>query len=184
MISLARLKTLLGITSTDHDALLPILEAQAVDWLERQTDRHFGAVTAFDETTSGHGGATVWLLHDPVGAVTVSTRAGVGSTWVAVDAADFEVDGRKIVHTSAWPAGPRTVRLEYSAGYAVDAGPGDVENAIVAIVGDMLRTAQQSGATVSAESLGDYSVTYGGVATAAADSSVQPVIRKWRRVLV
>ena len=135
MISLAKVKSWLGVTDTSTDTLLTDLEARVATTVGNSIDLWLGTPRDVSEVLDG-GQDAVWLRAYPIGgAVTVSTRGNLSQAWTELTAEEFEIDRRELIIVSGqWPPGRRTVKADYEEGYAVDAGPGDIAQVILELI--------------------------------------------------
>ena len=131
-------------------------------------------------------GKPVLLLHDePVGAVTIETRATLMAAWAPAATAAFVVDGRRVynVHHTWHPKPPQhrraLIRCTYDRGYAVDSGPAEFRGLVLDLV--VLRWRARSHEGMQSETLGDYSYTVKDLEKAA---EWPAICRRWRRGLV
>lgn len=134
MISTAALKLALVIDATDtsQDTYLARLEAAAVAFVERATGHYFGPPAPRVEYADAVGQREIWLRDTP----SPQTVVTVEIDGAAVDPASFTLRGRRLRHATRWgsPAYPADARISYTAGFAPDAGPADIEQAVVEIV--------------------------------------------------
>lgn len=140
MIELADLREALKIDEDDtsQDDYVTALEAAAVAYVERVTDRYFGPPAARTEYLSAMGGREVWLRETPV-AVAPATDPVITVLLddVEVDAADFAVRERRLRHTSGWGTAytESDLVVTYAAGYVAGGEPEDIRKAVTEIVG-------------------------------------------------
>lgn len=136
MIHIDRLLSALQLDEFDA-AAFELMESQLA-WVMMRTGRYFGEVKQFTQRFVG-GEQVIWLPEEPVVAVEtpLAVAQGYGETWTDVDSADYEVDGRMIVHLSSIWTSPsmgtprRNVRVTYYAGYEIGGLPGDIEQLIL-----------------------------------------------------
>jgi len=159
MPNLALVKSWLGITGVEDDAILQALLARTIYFVERELDWYCGEPRAAVETLDGTGLRSLFLRQYIVGStLTVEDRAGVGDTWATVPAADyeFETGGRMIANVGNWAKGVRNYRVTYSEGFATM--PGDVEQLILDLVASRWNN-RESDPGLRSETIGDYSYT-------------------------
>lgn len=163
MISLARIHDRLGIQG--DDAYLEQLEAGWVSTLESMTGRYLGEPkTVVDirngfarslrltEPEDGRRASVIFLSQPPANfaAVTkIETRTSISGDWEELDleTADvtplpnFELDHTRLyrIDGSDYPAGARTVRVTYTAGYDIDNGPDMYEALLFDILAHVFR---------------------------------------------
>lgn len=141
MIALATLRAHLKEPDASENGLIRAYEQAAVQYVEKETGRYFGAPAPRTDYRTGAGQQEIWLSEVPTGVVTV-TRDGA-----AVDAAEFSTRERRLRHTSAWgtAAYPVDLVIAYEAGYTesgageeVDiAAPADIRAAVLELVARM-----------------------------------------------
>lgn len=126
MIEWSELQNHIGASVDDGERdLILALERAAVDYVQRKTGRFFGspASTSFTKVLDGLGDGFVRLPDKPNSITAVETRHAVDQTWQSEAVADFETDVEDeramwlIWTEDAFPAGRRTVRVTYTAGY-------------------------------------------------------------------
>jgi hypothetical protein len=165
---------------TADDALLTGLESNAVALLEQATNRYFGGPKGFTEVFDG-GLTNFFLKESPVTTPAPTVDEWDGTAWVAVPAADWEVDRRVVVRTDRrpWPNGSRRYRVKYTAGYVEE--PGDVRQAVMEIVAWKYRQRKREG--LRSETLGSYSYTLAltGSIDLAKIPAAAEVIEHWRQ---
>ena len=157
MLPLAEVKAHLGITGDASDGQLAALVDRATAIVERELHWYFRDPRDAVEVLDGTGEASMWLRQPPVdeGAVTVENRTGVGDAWEAVDATDYEVDGRGLYAAGEWARGKRNFRVSYREGF-IDP-PGDVAQLVLDLVASVWRDKGKEG--LRSERIGDYSYT-------------------------
>lgn len=176
MLSVSILRSYLGISSDEHDALLDIIERGVVARLEDESGRSFATpqevvADVLDVPRPRPGGlvaptsrtVAVTLERDPSGAlVSVEYRTDLG--WVAQDLAGFELDGAKVYWMGAGveplPPGRRTVRVTYPHGYAVDQGPADAQLVALKLVAFVWQRRASGHGVLSGAQLGTPSVKF------------------------
>jgi hypothetical protein len=119
----------------DDAATLVLLEKRAVDYVERETLRHFGATETFTDIYAGTGTNTLWLRNAPSALTTVKYRQGVGDSWVSILTGDddgWELDGYRVRRNRGyvWDRAEE-FQIIYDFGYAANAEPGDIRQAVL-----------------------------------------------------
>ena len=144
-LSPARMKLWIGDARIEGP-LAAILVKSARGELERLTSRYFGPLDADHvEHHNGDGSRLLFLNETPSEGATVviSYRDEPEASWVVVDAADYEVDGRndRLIYRldQVWALGFRNYKAAFERGYEVDSLPGDAEEAIGLIAGKIYR---------------------------------------------
>jgi len=177
MISLTDLKEWLRVKSNTYDVPLTALEARAVAIVERELQWYFGAPRETTEYLNGSGTPKMFLRQHPDdGVVALSERSGVGGTWVALDADDYEVQGRGIysAYNGVWYRGLRNYRAVYLEGFS--APPEDIQQVVFALVAGLWNRRGKDGFT--SESIGDYSYTLGDITAV----GIWPAVKEsWKR---
>jgi hypothetical protein len=185
--ALDELKTLIGVTTDDHDAVLTAVEAAVVAFVEGHTGRWFGAPAEFVGRFSG-GVGVLWLAETPAADPAPVVETNDTGGWVAVDGDDYEVDGAALHHTgTGWPRGVRNIRVTYTAGYAPGEEPADIRGAVLDLVALRYRRLGKEG--LSGESIGGYSYSVAASHVfSGADLRLVPglaaTLDRWRRVRV
>lgn len=143
MIAIADLRNALRVeddTPAAENDLIRDYERAAVAFVERDTGRYFGPAVERTDYFTAYGQPVLWLENTPAGAVTVT------SDGTAVDAADFETRGRRIVREGGWGDYRRPVEIAatYTAGGTVPdpvgapdvwEAPADIRNAVRMLTG-------------------------------------------------
>lgn len=161
MISVLRLRDYCGITDSDArtDAVLAGLEARAVALLSTETGCYWGG--AEDDHVymlDGGGSASLWLPDFGATINEVAVRESMIGEFYALDATYYEVNGRQILRTDGgiFPVGTATVRVTANRGYALDAAPLDVQQAVLDYVNFMFRPGRTG--VLSGDMVTDYRV--------------------------
>lgn len=186
MITPARAKEALPGVTIDAGVLERHIHA-ATATLGHELGRYLGEPQRQIEMHNGGRGA-IQLYYDPTiprdddpdpPEFLVETKDGFGAAWAeAVDGTDYEVDGRRLVHVSAWPRGMRSVRVSYTAGYELDEGPAELRDIVLRMVVDRITGDQDDG--LRSETIGDYSYTRGDVVSSMPDWP--RFAKQWRRL--
>jgi hypothetical protein len=128
--------------------------------LGQELGRFLDAPTEIEERHNG-GYPFVLLYDDPVidenAVLLVETRTGPVEPWEAVDAEDYVVEGRRVVHRTCWPRGLSSVRVTYTRGYELNEGPAQLRDIVLELVLAKIRNKGREGLT--SETIGDYSYT-------------------------
>jgi hypothetical protein len=166
VIDIVRMKLYLGIEDTERDDLITLLGDYALEFLERETHRRFGAVEDTVEFRDGSGTSRLWLREPPLGpdsehTIVVAGRRGAGD-WEEVDPAAYEVRGRALIRRDGrqWMRRDE-YRIEYARGY--EALPLDIEREVFDLVRWKLTDLAERQSGVISEKIGDYSYTLGDV---------------------
>ncbi|MDE1907446.1 MAG: phage head-tail connector protein [Rhodospirillales bacterium] len=137
LCALADVKTYLGITDTNSDAVLTALIASASAMIESYCNRIF-AESSYTETRNGTGGAKLLLLNAPVTAVSSVTVDGYAVP-AAPDAISpgYLFDQQVLyIRPGAYPGefvrGIQNITVAYVAGYSTV--PADVNQACVELI--------------------------------------------------
>jgi hypothetical protein len=170
----ARVKTFLGITATDDDALIDSLINAVTNFIENYCDRRFKKTTYTAEVYDGGGGQLLLLKQYPV--ITFTSLEERDSSdnqdsWTAIDSEDYFVKlAAGIIEyiNGRFKKLPQHYRATYQAGYDFDpagsttlesVGAGDLEWAAWKLIQKIYHQ-RQGDPDISNESLGDYSVGY------------------------
>ncbi|GMV06723.1 MAG: hypothetical protein AMXMBFR53_29980 [Gemmatimonadota bacterium] len=139
MIALADLKLDLRLTGTADDAYVTNLEASAVAYIQKRTNRYFGAEAATTEYVTGDGTTKLWLSEAPTTLPsTLLERAYPGSTsstTVTASASDgYTQRGMCLVRKGyLWTRGYE-YEVTYTRGYAAGSEPEDIQRAVRGLV--------------------------------------------------
>lgn len=173
LVSLADLKSYLGITTSDQDDLLQDLIDRASAEFEKVAKRVFSQATYTDLHDGGH--EALILRHRPIISVTSVIDYANPDSPLTLDSEDYVVyqDGGYIQkgqrgtgsgwpgpYSSDFPYGLQRWEIEYEAGYTTI--PGDIEQAVIFAVQDWYGQMERDGAFQS-ERIGDYSYTIDSV---------------------
>lgn len=162
MIQLSELKQHLGsaelATVPDADAVLVGLEEHAVDFLERETERHFGPSATHVEYLDGTGTRELFLNEAPAAITSVEYRCEIGDDWTELEAADsdgWELRGRRLLRKGghAWER-DEEYRVTYNFGYAEGGEPAEIRGLVIDLVAHRWRQRGIEGH--SSGGLGDY----------------------------
>lgn len=148
MISAASLVEWLNAEAED-ETLIGSLRDAAVAYINEPGGKYFGAVATITDRLNW-GGGTFLLSNEPIDG-TYTVTEWDGSAWAAVDTSNYVLDGRLIYAdestlTFTTRTTPRRFRIEYQAGYTLNAdgetlddAPEDVKQAVRMIVADWYR---------------------------------------------
>ena len=139
--------------AAEDAALIVLLEKRAVDFVERETLRHFGATAVFTDVYTGTGTNTLWLRNAPSALTTVKYRQGVGDDWISILTGDddgWELDGYRVRRNRGY----RWSQLEefqiiYSFGYTANAEPGDIRQVVLDLTKWAYDTRDQTAGLIS-----------------------------------
>jgi len=152
VISTMRLRQSVAIPSSIGELVLCDLRDRAVAFVARQTDRYFGPPVEWTDIVRGTGTTTLVLPEQ------ASDDHPIHVTEEGVAFTGFTVRHRDTVSVLAradrWTLGVEYA-VTYTRGYVEDAGPFDIEQLVVALVG--LWAGQIGSAGLSSETMGGYS---------------------------
>ncbi|MEO1366944.1 MAG: hypothetical protein AAFX50_07175 [Acidobacteriota bacterium] len=176
MLSVATLRSYLGVADESHDSLLEILERGVVRQLEEVSGRSFTIppATQVDTlnvprslpgglVTPGRRALTLTLNEEPTGPLE-RLEYRVGDSWVEQDRAAFELEGQRVhwvgggTGVAPWPPGQRSARITYPTGYVVDQGPEDAMLVALQVLGFVWQRRGMGHGVLSAAGLGSNSV--------------------------
>lgn len=185
MISVGAALPSLGEVGCDVVEVQRLIDAATMR-LSRDLGTYVGPIRQFTDVhsggrTGGPGHASIWLANTPLPdsaetPITVETRYSVADDFVALLPGDFFIDGYTLHSPTRFPAGPATVRVSYSAGFPLDAGPAELRALVMELV--RYSAAANSSGGKLAESLGDYSYTMGQLDEIVGYHST---VSRWRR---
>lgn len=149
-------------------ALLTALEARAVDIVEQETERYFGASTTRTEYLKGDDTNVLRLRERPATVTSLEYRMYVGDAWTAIVGAD--ADGWELRLPASETAGGVLLRkaglcwsscyefkATYTFGYTAGAEPGEIRQAVIDLVSFKYNERGREG--LRSETIGDYSYT-------------------------
>lgn len=162
MILLSELKQHLGsgelATVPDADAVLVGLEEHAVDFLERETGRHFGPSQTHIEHLDGSGGRELFLNEAPGAITSVEYRCEIGDDWTALASSSsdgWELRDRRLLRKGGYVwARDEEYRVTYDFGYAEGEEPPEIRGLVIDLVAHRWRQRGIEGH--SSGGLGDY----------------------------
>lgn len=155
LCALADVKTYLGITDTNTDAVLTDLVSKASAMVEAFCNRTFGQAS-YTETLNGNGRAQLCLKNTPITAVAsvaindAPVSAAVGATGTGYVFDKLSVYLRPGGYPCTFSKGVQNVTIAYTAGYA--AIPLDVAQACIELVAH--KFAKRSRIDKASETLG------------------------------
>jgi len=163
LCALADVKTYLGITNTNQDAVITSLITNASAMIESYCNRVFASAN-YTETRNGHGGYRMYAANAPITAVSAVTVDGISVPSAPAPTGNglgygFVFDSDLIYirpgvpysgQPTAFNKGIQNVTLAYTAGFTTI--PSDVNQACVELVADKL--AKQSRIDKKSETLG------------------------------
>lgn len=203
LVTLADLKTVLGITNNSKDALLEMMINVSTDYIQTQTGNFFKSTAYTNEEYDGTGTDRLILKHSPIVAFTkleVNTTATNTDSWSEVSDSLYWVDNELgiITRTSQFKEfsestendealsytifykGKFKYRVTYSAGYSLI--PFDLQFACISIASQLYGS--QGGQDIKTESLGDHSVTYSDMLRVKGSGGgiVEDILSKYRDI--
>ena len=195
IVSVADLKTYLGITGTDEDVRLATWADAATAYVHTYTRRYFGAVEEVTEIYAGSGTPRLWLLETPVAdgesleepEIDIVERLHADDTGRAIDPEDpdgYVVQGALLLRSggTVWLR-----EMQYSAtyarGYEDGEAPADIRQAVYDMVQLKREAYRRGGKVVGSEKLGDYAYTLGDVTQAGRILGMDHMdtLNRWRR---
>lgn len=191
MIELSSLKEWLGGPS-GVDQILTELEARAVDLVEHEAERHFGASETFTEILAGTGQRTLWLNEAPTAITSVEYRFYPGDSWTEI--ASGNDDGFELRAPSSGAGVARLIRkggylwardyeyrVIYDFGYEPGSEPPEIRQAVLDLV--TMKYNERTTSGMQSETIGDYSynVAQTEAGGAAIPDFVTRAVSRWRR---
>ena|SRR3990167_6563110 len=165
LTSVANLEEVLGDI---EDALAINLINRASDIIENYCDRSFKSATYTNEVYDGTGSKVLTLKQYPVSTFTQLDERNTDlneNSWTTIGSSNYQVDTDAgiiyLVDGSEFRDAIRVYRATYTAGYSTI--PDDLEHASITLAVHLYNT--RRGQEAKAESIGDYSITYGDVKT-------------------
>jgi hypothetical protein len=198
LTTVARFKSFVGITSNAYDTKIGIIIDVATDLIEKYCDRRFIETTYTDQYYDGNGSTQLLLRQYPI-----STRATFqldernsdmnDASFSSVDTSLYHLDytnGMIELVGYKFREVPKKYKVTYTAGYAFDnttpgatlesLGIGDLEYACWVICNNIYKHAA-SPTGISSESIGNYSVSYGGQGWLLKDPELKLILDKYKR---
>ena len=168
LITLDELKTYLGVSGTENDALYELLINNVTDWIETYTERRFAETAYTDEKYDGCDYCKLVLKQYPVNSgetFTIDERLTVGGSFSEITSTDYTVDYPRgiVCWTSNFKEGCQNYAVTYTAGYSTI--PNDLKQAAMMLIAGLLDLSKGASKTgnVKSETLGDHSVTFGTI---------------------
>lgn len=160
LVTLANVKTYLGIDNSESDDVLNLLISQATSFVETKVGRNLESEVYTDEEYDGTGIRELKLVNFPVTVFTRLQRNDAGDNsdnWTSEDAEDYwvENDTGIITKINRFLRGKFKYRATYTAGYTTI--PADIQWVAMSVISYVFRMRKVAG--MKAESLGDHSVT-------------------------
>lgn len=175
--------------------VLEALEARAVEIIQSETDRYFGAAIEHIEQLVGDGSGSLYLRERPfaesesIEGTVVEYRAQTGDAWVEIAAGGsdgWELEYPRPVWLGAvlrrsgggvWTKGYQ-YRITYTFGYAAGEEPGDIRQAVIDLVSFKYNERGREG--LKSETIGDYSYTHMDPADLASLPETADTVQRWR----
>lgn len=162
MITLSELKTYLGISGTTQDEKLQ----QIIDSCESIFENAIGGTLTQETITEKYSGDNTQTLIlkgvNPSFPATYGTDSWIKKgrdTQTLIDEDSIEIDGQEIILVDTYfPCGIKNIEVKYQKGYAYT--PEDVKQALFSLAGTIYTGSGKE--SLTSESIGDYSVSYGG----------------------
>jgi hypothetical protein len=199
LVQVATIKTLLGITSTEHDTTLAEIADRASDAIISHCDREF-ALQTYTETLSGDGSNFLVLRHSPLQSVTSVALRGDTATDFSIDDKEDGILFRELgwqwtigLSKSLGEAPQPGAELNkwtviYVAGYDMPGDtstatgvlklPKDVEQAAIQTVKHWFKGRKRE--DINSKSVGALSIQYAlDKSSAGLPPSVEGLLRKW-----
>lgn len=196
MIPVADVRLSLGI-GEDDDGLLEHLVEQATEVLGRELLEYLGPPEEFvDQLTVKccEGRHKVRLHRLPIAVSKVEQRRSPFLPYEEVAADDgsgqatWVVADRDVISRSGFYPGAEAVRVTYTSGYQIGAGPGELQAVVEALVIAKYRELKQQGTdetgALKQETLGDYTYVRFTPAELEGIAGFRDVRRRWRRMLI
>jgi hypothetical protein len=205
LITRANTKTWLGLSGSADDPFLDLAIEAVQAGLESALSRKLES-QAYTEYLSGSGMPSLYLPQRPVTAVTsvdildgprgaVLESLTAGTHYVLVDSRAHErnvgclemmdsVLWSNYECAPLWPRGRNNIKVVFTAGYTAETCPPDLKQCMYQMVA-LAKAARASGATLSDETLGDYSYSLamgGGVEKL--PGAVMATIGRYREVVI
>jgi len=160
LVTLADIKTFLGINNSESDDVLNLLIDQVSTLIETKVGRNLESDTYTDEEYDGTGISELKLDNFPVTTFTRLQRNDAAKNeddWEDEEAEDYwvENDTGVITKISRFLSGKYKYRVTYVAGYADI--PTDIQYVAMSMISYIYKNRKVVG--IKAESLGDHSVT-------------------------
>lgn len=147
-LSPEEVKSWLGDSAGQDEDALDDLELRAIAILEGETRRRFLSVASTTVIVDGDGTNSLYVADSIVALTKVETRDDVTGSWVEVDGAAFETQGRRILRIDGalFPLGIALVRITYTRGHSVASLPKDFVQAALDLMGYLWKRRPQEAA--------------------------------------
>ena len=201
LVSVATARSYSGAHASD-DTLLTILRDGVVAWLERWIPGHLGTSATLTEILDGPQPLPTGLTGeysreaerearriqlaeeiDLDDLEAIEFRDSLDLDWYdhdeddPSDFTDFELDGLYLIRrTWPWPVGDRLIRVQYTHGFAEDAGPADVRLVALESIRALWRTRASQG--LRAAAIGPMSVSFESIVRAGVSPAMLNGIRR------
>lgn len=196
LTSVARVKSFLGITSSDYDSILESLINSVTDFIEKECDRRFKKTSYSGVKLDGEGTKELVLPNWPVdSSSTFKLYEWAGSdygddVWDEIDSDDYRVDydAGIVKMDSKFLRGFQNYKVDYTAGYDFnvaggtypsDVGLGDLELVAWKLIGRVF-SARKGGGDIQSIRLYNYAVTF--TKEAYSDDEIKEVLVKYKRI--
>ena len=156
LVSLADVKTFMGITGTDSDDVLNLIISQVDQYVKTYTKRDLESAVIADEEHTTDGQTNLYLVDEaPITVAPVITFDGD-----AVDSDEYDVfnDEGLIVFKSVPSYATKKLLISYTGGFVTI--PLDLQMAVTKIVAGVFNN-RKATSGVKSEKLGDYAIAYG-----------------------
>lgn len=168
LLTLAELKTYLGVTTSDNDSLYELLINNVTDYIEKYCGRRFAETSYTDEKHDGHDFNKLVLKQYPVNSTesfSIKERLYIGGTFSEITSTDYVVDYNRgiIERVDSFEEGTQNYAVTYTAGYSTI--PNDLKQAALDLISGMLDLSKSAVKTgnIQSETLGDHSVTFADI---------------------
>lgn len=191
LCSLADLKTHLGVSGSDDDALLGQLIDQVSEAIERFCGRKFAGSAAYTEQHDGgkYGRTTLFVDHPSPDLAVTTLKDDLDRDFddpdTTYDTDNYTVyaeEGRiQLVEGNRFADGHRNVEVVYTSGW--DTIPDDVELSCMISCGQWYNQASAQGK--QSEKIGDYAVSFrAGSSAAALPAEAKELLKPYRLVRI
>ena len=157
-VTLAEVKTQLGISDSSEDDKLEFLVNAATDLIEKYCGRRFIQAQYTDEIYDGENTNRLFVKNYPIDTA-VAPTVKVDDEAVTVEAVNYP---KGIIEIESFANDDLSnIKITYKGGYLLADIPFDLKQAAILMVARARNVSKNSG--IASESVGDYSVTYSGV---------------------
>jgi hypothetical protein len=197
LTTVARFKNFASITGVTYDTRIEVLINVITDFVEHYCDRRFLETTYTQQIHDGNGSSKLLLKQYPINTrnafqLDVRDTDLNENQFSSVDTNTYHIDydtGLLEAVTFHFAEVPRKYQVTYTAGYAFknDAAPlitleslgiGDLEYAVWVLVNNLFKNASSPN-NVKAETIGNYSVTFGDFEML--DPEIKMILNKYKR---